>query len=73
MNYKRITATVCIIIAMIFGIAACGGSISNEVIDSEESAEDDGLTVVGFSQPGAESDWRVAHTESVKNHRRKWI
>ncbi|MCF0186377.1 MAG: ABC transporter substrate-binding protein [Bacteroidaceae bacterium] len=67
MNYKRITATVCIIIAMIFGIAACGGSISNEVIDSEESAEDDGLTVVGFSQPGAESDWRVAHTESVKN------
>ena len=67
MNYKRITALICILFAMIFGIVACGGSESNETIEIEDSSEDDGLTVIGFSQPGAESDWRVAHTESVKS------
>lgn len=29
--------------------------------------EDDGLIVVGFSQVGSESSWRVAHSESIKD------
>lgn len=32
---------------------------------SETAAE--GLTVVGFSQVGSESDWRIAHTQSIRS------
>ena len=42
-----------------------GGCTSENV---PEETEDDTakLTVVGFSEVGAESDWRVANTESMK-------
>lgn len=50
----------------------CGGCQSQESEAQEETPEqvqgemDDSLIVVGVSQVGAESDWRIAHTQSIK-------
>ena len=45
-------------------ISACGKESSFEDMEEENS----NLIVVGFSQPGAESAWRVALTDSVKEN-----
>lgn len=51
-------------------IAVCFAMLLNgcekEVQSMDEATEGD-LIVVGFSQVGAESEWRVANTESIKN------
>ena len=47
-------------ILLIFSMYSCGHSKSVETEDDERD-----LIVVGFSQPGAESSWRVALTDSV--------
>ncbi len=51
-------------------IMACGGKASLENEENEASTEEPGPLkdniVVGFSQLGAESDWRSANTESMK-------
>jgi len=61
---KRIFAVICIaaLLAGIFG--GCGSKAPS----SEEEPEKDlsNLIVVGFSQVGAESEWRVANSESIK-------
>ncbi|MDO5337555.1 MAG: ABC transporter substrate-binding protein [Eubacteriales bacterium] len=41
------------------------GACAQKEPDAEE--KDENLIVVGFSEVGAESDWRVANTESMKN------
>ncbi len=47
---------------LIFSCVGCGDSSGKE-----SAAEDnEALTVIGFSQPGAESAWRVALTDSVQ-------
>lgn len=54
-------------------LAACGGGApaadNSATPDAGASADagSDELTVVGFSQVGAESDWRTANTESMKS------
>ena len=55
---KKYIALFCSIF-LLLGLVACADT-KTEV---EEEAD---LTVVGFSQPGAESTWRVALTDSVK-------
>lgn len=58
---KRLTCFLLVII-MIFTVA-CGGTNvppANDITDQESD-----LIVVGFSQVGAESDWRKANTESM--------
>ncbi len=55
-------------LALILGLGLMACSIM-ESTPSDNVLEDDtdnSLTVVGFSQPGAESTWRVALTDSVK-------
>ena len=47
---------------MFITLMSCGKTLS---VNSEEEENAD-LIVVGFSQPGAESAWRVALTDSVK-------
>ncbi|MDF2655614.1 MAG: monosaccharide transporter substrate-binding protein family [Bacillota bacterium] len=51
---------------LIIGLAACGGTSGG---DAAAPPEDDAnaLIVVGFSQVGAESDWRTANTQSMKD------
>ena len=52
--------------AMIAGLAAgCGGGGSEESSGSSEGGDD--VITVGFSQVGAESDWRTANSESMKS------
>ena len=48
-------------------IASCGSSTVREDKVTEEITEDSGLITVGFSQLGAESDWRSANTISMQS------
>lgn len=52
-----------IIVAVSFSLVACG---RESVVPDDLEEENTNLIVVGFSQPGAESSWRVALTDSVK-------
>jgi simple sugar transport system substrate-binding protein len=45
-------------------LTACGGGMGNSPASPSEDYE--GLIVVGFSQVGAESDWRLANTKSMR-------
>ena len=47
-------------------IAGCGSS-SIQKDNSEETAEEKNLITIGFSQLGAESDWRSANTVSMQS------
>lgn len=47
-----------LVVALAFGLLFTGCS---------KKVEDDGLITIGFSQVGAESDWRTANTESIKS------
>ena len=59
---KKISALMAVMLAI--SITACGSQSAFGEFD-----EDNGnLIVVGFSQPGAESTWRVALTDSVKEN-----
>ncbi len=56
-------------VAMLTSFAACSsGGDSDSKKDSDKGSSDKGSDkiVVGFSQVGAESDWRTANTESMK-------
>lgn len=53
------------IVCLAAGFSLCSCSGREDKNEVETSAEK--LVVVGFSQLGAESDWRVANTESIKN------
>lgn len=57
---KRTLLTVLTVLAVVFG-SACGAP----QVPQGEPAEEE-LIVVGMSQVGAESDWRVANSESMK-------
>lgn len=59
---------------MAFSLTACGGGDSSGTDSAQDaSGSDAGTTTttesltVGFSQVGAESDWRTANTESMKS------
>lgn len=50
---------------MAFSLTACGGSDTSTNDTADEGGS--GTITVGFSQVGAESDWRTANTESMKS------
>ena len=52
------------ILCMVFSLFGCASTKEKEMSDETEDKETD-LIVVGFSQVGAESDWRKANTESM--------
>jgi len=59
-----------IFISLLFVLSLFGcGSIDNQEskVDSVTNEKKDNLIKVGFSQIGAESDWRSANTESMKS------
>lgn len=49
------------------GLVACGGSNTASKDTSNKDGGNSSEIVVGFSQVGAESDWRTANTESMKS------
>ena len=48
-------------------LCGCTGIQKKTIPSEEERIEDQGTIVVGFSQLGAESDWRSSNTESMKS------
>lgn len=72
LTYRKIYALLIVLIVLIAGAGIFGSSLvvksqTQTALGDNDSTDDTDLTVVGFSQPGAESAWRVALTESVKN------
>lgn len=61
--FKRIVAGA-LTAMMAFSLTACGGG---ESTDEGANSGEKKLITVGFSQVGAESDWRTANTESMKS------
>ena len=53
----------CLLISSVLALTACGGG--NDGNDSS-LGNSEGLIVVGFAQVGAESDWRIANTKSMR-------
>lgn len=66
-NLKKFLATGLIAVFMM-GIAGCGGG--DEKASTEKKDGDKQITM-GFSQIGAESEWRTANTDSVKEGAKK--
>ncbi len=63
---KKILSLLLATTLIISSFAACGSSDDNNDA-TKAGGKDDDLIVVGFSQVGAESDWRTANTTSMKN------
>lgn len=62
---KRVpAAAICLVFCLVFLLSGCGYGTPPAAETSNENLGN--LIVVGFSQVGAESEWRVANTESVK-------
>lgn len=75
MTYKRILIAA-MVLALSVLVAGCGGGLAwgdrdgtGEGSKTQETGDEDAkdIIVVGFSQVGAESDWRSANTESMKS------
>ena len=64
---KRKVITALLAATMVASLAVgCGNKGGDSKSDSSESSSSDEITI-GFSQVGAESDWRTANTESMKS------
>ncbi|MBO4408743.1 MAG: ABC transporter substrate-binding protein [Clostridiales bacterium] len=63
MKKKAVTAVLLLLLTLTF--SACGGRSAVET--EPDTTTDEKLISVGFSQLGAESDWRNANTESIRN------
>jgi len=53
--------------AALFTLGACSSDAGNEPAGGGETAADDGVITLGFSQVGAESGWRAANTKSIQD------
>ncbi|VBB08118.1 Hypothetical protein LUCI_3383 [Lucifera butyrica] len=63
-KWTKVVAAVAML-AMLFVVAACGSGTKKEAAKSDAPKADKKI-VLGFSQVGAESEWRTANTESIK-------
>ena len=63
MKKFRVLFAVVMTFVLLLSMAACR---SGETSTDETKGKDDDLITIGFSQVGAESDWRVANTNSMK-------
>lgn len=64
---KKRILSVLLTAVMAMSLVACGGGKDKATTDDGGSTGGDDKIVVGFSQVGAESDWRTANTESMKD------
>lgn len=73
MKRKLVSALLCVSMIAVM-LVGCGGGNSDSSSDDGEQTEESGdegeaggdLITVGFAQVGAESDWRTANSESMK-------
>jgi len=64
MKLKKLFVKI-ILVAMLALICGCMSEQSSKINTQSDSSETENLTVIGFSQLGAESDWRSANTQSM--------
>ena len=63
---KRVFTTFFIFVCFL-SLVACGNKTENSLDEMQSGSQNNGnLTVIGFSQLGAESDWRSENTLSMK-------
>lgn len=62
---KKVLALLTGLMMLVF-TAGCGGGDSSSSSSADSSGADGKQITMGFSQLGAESEWRTAHTESIK-------
>ncbi len=68
MKKRNLLGLILSVVMVVTMLGGCGGA-SNNKTSSGDGGSGDGndLITVGFSQVGAESDWRTANTESMKS------
>ena len=68
MKKRKLLGLILYVVMVVTMLGGCGGA-SNNKTSSGDGGSGDGndLITVGFSQVGAESDWRTANTESMKS------
>ena len=68
MKERKLLGLILSVVMVVTMLGGCGGA-SNNKTSSGDGGSGDGndLITVGFSQVGAESDWRTANTESMKS------
>ena len=68
MKKRKLLGLILSVVMIVTMLGGCGGA-SNNKTSSGDGGSGDGndLITVGFSQVGAESDWRTANTESMKS------
>ncbi len=67
---RKIVVGIGVLLCLGLWLASCGGRPEESTegyLQEEEPARDSNAIVVGLSQVGSESDWRIANTESIKN------
>ena len=64
-QYKKIIRMMAYALTLLFAVSILGGC-GKKAEDSQTAYQEPDLITVGFSQVGAESDWRVANTESFR-------
>ncbi len=67
---RRILLVLILAAAFSVSVCACGEQKGTRRAASEAEmlrSDSDGVLTIGFSQLGAESDWRVANTQSIEN------
>lgn len=69
MKKRKLLGLILSVVMVVAMLGGCGGA-SNNKTSSGDGGSGDGkkdLITIGFSQVGAESDWRTANTESMKS------
>ena len=66
MKIKKILCSVLLATCMLFSLTACGSSNGSKDAKKSDDSSKSGNITVGFSQVGAESDWRTANSTSMK-------
>ena len=66
MKIKKILCSVLLATCMLFSLTACGSSNGSKDAKKADDSSKSGNITVGFSQVGAESDWRTANSTSMK-------
>ena len=69
MKKRKLLGLILSVVMVVTMLGGCGGA-SNDKTSSGDGGSGDGkkdLITIGFSQVGAESDWRTANTESMKS------
>ena len=64
---KRLLAVLACVAMTATLVVGCGGNKGDGSAEGGDNSGGDDVITVGFSQVGAESDWRTANSESMKS------